>query len=163
MYNQSKKKLGELLIESEQISEEQLENLLILQKNSGRKIGEIIAEEGILNEQQIIEVLEFQLRIPRYDFDAESVQPDTPKLISENLARKYMLIPVKREDNALTVAMYDPLDLGAIDVVKVTAGLEIKPVLALKSSIVNAIERYYGKESAEKAPEKRLKWRTSWN
>ena len=153
MYNENKKMLGELLIESGFISNEQMGNLLILQKSSGKKLGEVIIEEGILDEQQIIEVLEFQLRIPKFDFDTDIVQSDTPKLISENMAKKYIIIPVHREKDTLTVAMYDPLDLFAIDDVKLNTGLEIKPALALKSNILNAIARYYGKESAEKAVE----------
>ena len=153
MYNQNQKRLGELLIESGIISREQLDNLLILQKSSGKKLGEVILEEGLADEQQIIEVLEFQLRIPRFDFDREAVRPDAPKLIGENLARKYNIIPVDRDDYALTVATADPLDLFAIDDVKINTGLAIKPVIALKSSILTAIERYYGKESAEKAVE----------
>ena len=153
MYNQNRKRLGELLIESGSISDDQMENLLLLQRNSGKKLGELIIDEGILDEQQVLEVLEFQLRIPRFDFDMNDVQADTPKLINENLARKYVTIPVRREQNTLTVAMYDPLDLSAIDDLKISTGLDIKPNLALKSSIINAIDHYYGKESAEKAVE----------
>lgn len=153
MYNQNRKKLGELLIEEGVITREQLENLLVLQKNSGKKLGEIIVSENIVDEQQIVDVLEFQLRIPKIDFDAIAIDADVPKLISENIARKHILIPVQREGDSLTVAMADPLDLFAIDDVKVSTALEIKPAIALKSSILTAIEKYYGKESAEKAVE----------
>ncbi len=153
MYNQNRKRLGELLIESGSISDDQLENLLLLQRSSGKKLGEVIVDEGILEEQQIIEVLEFQLRIPMFDFDTDVVQTDAPKLIGENLAKKYVVIPVRREQSTLIVAMTDPLDLSAIDDLKISTGLDIKPNLAQKSSIMNAIDRYYGKESAEKAVE----------
>lgn len=153
MYNQNKKRLGELLVESGSITNEQLENLLLLQRSSEKKLGEVIVDEGILDERQIIDILEFQLRIPRFDFDTDTVHTDTPKLISENLARKYLIIPVRREQNILTVAMTDPLDLSVIDDLKINTGLDIKPNLALKNSIMNAIDRYYGKESAEKAAE----------
>ncbi len=153
MYNQNRKRLGELLIEAGVITKEQLENLLLLQKNSGKKLGELIVAEKIVDEQQIVEVLEFQLRIPRIDFDKITINSDTSKLISENLARKHILIPVHREGDTLTVAMADPLDLFAIDDVKVSTALDVKPAIARKSSILTAIERYYGKESAEKAVE----------
>lgn len=153
MYNQNSKRLGELLIEAGVITREQLDTLLSLQKSSGKKLGELLVEENITDERQIVEVLEFQLRIPRIVFDDITIGADVPKLISENIARKYLLIPVQKEAGRLTVAMADPLDLYAIDDVKLATSLEIKPAIATKSEILTAIEKYYGKESAEKAVE----------
>jgi len=153
MYNQNKKKLGELLIDAGVITREQLDNLLAIQKNSNKKLGEIIIAENIVDEQQIVDILEFQLRIPRIDFDDITINTEVPRLISENIARKHVLIPVVRDGDSITVVMADPLDLFAIDDVKVSTSLDVKPAIATKSSILTAIEKYYGKESAEKAVE----------
>jgi len=153
MVNRSRRGLGEILLDSGIISHSQLEEALSKQKASGKKIGEILIEDGVINEQQLIEALEYQLKIPYIDFTNYSIQPDVPRLISESLARRHMLIPVSREGNQLTVAMVDPLNLYAIDDVNIATGLSVKPALALKSHIQNAIDQYYGKESAEKAVE----------
>ena len=93
------------------------------------------------------------MKIPYFDFTTESIQPEIPRLISESLARRHMLIPISREGKQLTVAMVDPLNLYAIDDVNIATGLQVKPALALRSHIESAIDRYYGKESAEKAVE----------
>ncbi|HHY82512.1 MAG TPA: Flp pilus assembly complex ATPase component TadA [Clostridiales bacterium] len=153
MVSRNKKGLGEILLESGIITKTQLEEALTKQKSTGKKLGELLIEDGIINEQQLIEALEYQLKIPYIDFTTYNIQPEVPRLISESLARRHMLIPVSREGNQLTVAMVDPLNLYAIDDVNIATGLSVKPALALKSHIQNAVDQYYGKESAEKAVE----------
>ncbi len=153
MLNHNRKKLGELLIDSGVITKEQLENALQNQKTSSKRLGELLVDEGIVEERQIVEVLEYQLKIPRIDFISFEIDPSVPGLITENLARKYCVIPVQREGSQLTVAMADPLNYNAIDDVAMYTGLMIKPAIALKSEILNSIDRNYGKENAEKAVE----------
>ncbi|NTV91297.1 MAG: Flp pilus assembly complex ATPase component TadA, partial [Clostridiales bacterium] len=153
MYNQSKKRLGDLLVEAGLLTKERLETVLEQQKGSGKKLGEYLVDNDIIDEQNIIDVLEFQLRIPKIDFNKLSINPEIPKMISENLAKKYKLIPIQIEDGKLLVAMADPLDLVAQDDVRIASGMEIKPCISTKSSVLTAIERFYGKESAEKAVE----------
>lgn len=153
MFNQNKKRLGELLVDSGVISQEQLKQALALQKTSGKKLGEVLISEGIVDERQILEVLEFQLGFTRVDFDRFFIDSDVPRLISENLAKKHVLIPIARDKSEITVAMADPLNLYAIDDVSIYTGLKVKPVIASQKDILNAIDQHYGKESAEKAVE----------
>ncbi|HHU49101.1 MAG: GspE/PulE family protein [Caldicoprobacterales bacterium] len=153
MINRNKKGLGEILLESGLITQSQLDEVLKKQKVKGKKLGELLIEEDIINERQLIEALEYQLKVPYIDLTAQSIDPEIPRLIGESLARRHMLIPVAREDNQLTVAMVDPLNLYAIDDVNIATGLNVKPTLALRNHIQNAIDQYYGKESAEKAVE----------
>lgn len=153
MFNQGKHRLGDVLVDSGIITKEQLENALALQKTAGKKLGQILLDEGTIDEIQLVEALEFLLRIPRIDFNEVYIDNEIPGMISENLAKKYTLIPITREGNVLTVAMSDPMDLFAIDDVKIATGLEVKPGIATRTEILNSIDRYYGKESAEKAVE----------
>lgn len=154
MVNQrSKKLIGELLLDCEMITPEQLENTLQLQKNDRKKLGELLVNQKILEESQIVDILEFQFKIPRVRFNELNIEPEVPRLIGENLARKHLIVPVERDNNELTIAMFDPLDLFALDDVKIFTGLEVKPAIATKSEILNAIDKFYGKESAEKAVE----------
>ncbi|WP_243096833.1 type II secretion system ATPase GspE [Thermohalobacter berrensis] len=146
-------KLGDLLVSVGKITESQLMDALEEQKVSGEKLGEILVKKGYVSELDIIQVLEFQLGIPHIDLDKYLIDPNIPKLINENLARRYILIPIKKERGKLIVAMADPLNIFAIDDVKMTTGLEVKPAISTKQKILNAIEHYYGKESAEKAIE----------
>ena len=125
MIDRNDKKLGELLVESGYITVEQLDDALVKQKTSGKKLGQFLVEEGVIDEGQVVDVLEFQLRIPRMNFNEYNIDPQVPRLISENLAKKHCLIPVAKEENNLIVAMVDPLDLFALDDVKLATGIDI--------------------------------------
>ncbi len=153
MVDRRKKGLGEILVDAGVITRIQLDEALSKQKIKGKRLGELLIEEGIINEQELIEALEYQLKIPYIDFAIHSINPEVPRLIGESLARRHTLIPVDKKGNQLTVAMADPLNLYAIDDVNIATGLNIRPALALRSHIQSAIDRYYGKESAEKAVE----------
>ncbi len=153
MYNQKRKRLGELLIEAGILTKEKFDSAMELQKGSGKKLGEFLVDKGIVDENSIVDVLEFQLRIPKVDFNHLDIDPEILKMISENLAKKHKVVPVRIEDDKLLVAMADPLDLVAIDEVRIASGMEVTPAIATKSSVTTAIERLYGKESAEKAVE----------
>lgn len=148
-----KKKLGDLLVDAGLISQETLKEALGLQKETNQKLGEVLTNEGFITEQQIIEVLEFQLGIPHMDLDRYFIDPEIPRLISENLARRHTLIPIKRERDYLLVAMMDPLNIYAIDDVRIATGVEVKPAISTKQSLLDAIDQYYGKQSAEQAIE----------
>ncbi len=150
---QKNKRLGDLLLESGLINSEQLNYVLQRQKATGKKIGEILIDEGIIQEKQMIEVLEFQLGIPHMDLEKYYIDPDIPKLINENLARRHTLIPIRKERDKLIVAMSDPLNIFARDDVNIATGLNVEPVISTKNDIINAIDQYYGKQRAEQAIE----------
>ena len=153
MSNEKKMRLGDLLVSVGKITQEQLTEVLKEQKIFGKKIGELLVEKGYVTELDIIQVLEFQHGIPHIDLDKHYIDPDIPNLINENMARRNVLIPINREGNNLTVAMADPLNLFAIDDIKIATGLEVKPVISTQDNIINAIDQYYGKQSAEEAIE----------
>ncbi|MEN1759275.1 type II secretion system ATPase GspE [Anoxynatronum sibiricum] len=147
------RRLGDLLVETGIITPDQLKEALTIQKESNKKIGEVLVEEGFISEKQIIEVLEFQLGIPHMDLEKTYIDPEMPRLISEKMARRHNLIPLSQKDNRLMVAMADPLNIFAVDDVKIATGMQVEPVIASKEDILNAIGLYYEKESAEKALE----------
>ena len=149
----TKRKLGDLLIDLGLISESNLNAVLEKQKITKKKLGEILIEEKYLTEREFFEVLEFQLGVPYVDLDRFSIESDAPKLITANLAKRHTVIPVSIVDETLTLAMNDPLDLLAIDDVKLATKLEVKPVIAGKHAILDAIDFFYEKEDAEKAIE----------
>jgi len=153
MIKQNRRKLGNLLLDAGIITEEQLKQVLEIQKVTGKKFGEILVEQNIVQEKEIVEVLEFQLGIPHMDLDKHFIDPDIPNLISEDLARRHMLIPVKKDNGRLVVAMADPLNIFAIDDIKIATGMQIEPVIATSKDILAAIDQYYGKKNAEQAIE----------
>ncbi len=148
-----KMKLGELLVFSGKITEKQLEESLNDQNQDGEKIGEILVEKGYVNERDIIEVLEMQLGIPHVDLDKVTVDEDIVSLLPENIARKYGLIPIAREVDKIVVAMVDPLDIFALDDLKMYLHAEIKPVMSTRKMIFNAIDKFYSGESTKRVLE----------
>lgn len=147
--------LGELLIANEVITQTQLEEALKHKQTtkSNKYLGEILIDLGFTTELQIKKVLEFQYRIPLVDLSEINIDKEAVTVINEQLARKYNIIPIMRDGNTLTVTMSDPLDYYALDDIKRVTSLDIRQVMSLKDDISNAIDRYYGSESAERAVE----------
>lgn len=139
-----KKRLGDILIEAGFISEEQLMEALDVQKETDKRLGRVLKEMGFVTEQDIVEALEFQLGIPQVDLKKFIVDSDVIKLIPEALAERHQAIPIKKEGKNLTVAMADPLDVLAIDDIRIKTNYEIIPVIATESEIQYAMDQYFG-------------------
>ena len=147
------KRIGEILIDSELISEEQLAQALEVQKKGNRLLGEVLVEMGYVTETQVIKTLEFALRIPYVDLSSIIINRGILALVPEHIAQKHLLIPVRHEGNVLTIAMADPLNFYAVDDVQMITGLEVKTNISTRADIKTAIDRFYGHEGAEKAVE----------
>ena len=149
----SKLKLGELLVYAGKLTNEQLNESLEIQKKSGKKLGEIFVSEKFVTEDDIIEVLEFQLGIPHVDLDKYQINLEISNIIPENIVRRYELIAIDKRGDLLIVAMVDPLNIFALDDVKLYVKLDIQPVIASKDKILKAIDRFYSKEATKKVLE----------
>lgn len=146
-----RKKLGDLLIEAGILSEEQLNEALEIQKQTGSRLGSILIDNNFVSEDQIMEVLEFQLGIPFIDLNNITISNDVRHLIPYQLVLRHSVVPVKLELNLLYVAMEDPLNFIAIEDIKMATNYEIVPVISFKSAITSAINKLYGSETADKA------------
>src|SRR6056297_2936089 len=111
----AKKKLGEILVEFNYITKEQLEDVINNQENNDKRLGELLVEKGYIEEKDLNQVLEFQLGIPYVDLSKFNLNPGLAEYIPENLARKYKAVPLEISRGKLKVAMTDPSDLVAID------------------------------------------------
>ena len=139
-----RKKLGEILVEEGILDEERLAEALNIQKERGGLLGDILISLGYINEEELAKSLGKHLGIPTVDAQEYDIDPEVIKLIPEGIARKYTLIPLEKKDNVLKVAMVDPLNIYALDELKGLTGMVIRPVISTRSSIINAIEQYYG-------------------
>ena len=142
---QTRKRLGDLLVEAGLITEDQLQ-IALKEKSQSQKLGDVLLQKGYITEQQLIEVLEFQLGIPhvslyRYPFDSNIFS-----LISEDTAKRNLMIPLKKEGEKLYVAMADPMDFYAIDDLRLATGFQIEPAIATKDDILRAIAKHYTDE-----------------
>ncbi len=93
--NMATRRLGELLIDENKITESQLMEALKLQKDRGHVLGQILVDEGYVTDSEIIEVLEIQYGIPRVELKSYEVDPQVPNLINAKMARRHILIPIR--------------------------------------------------------------------
>lgn len=142
-----KKRLGDLLIEANMITEEQL-NTALREKKQGQKLGDALLQQGYITEQQLIEVLEFQLGIPHISLYGYPIDQKVTKIVPKETVRKNMLMPLKTEGEKLLVAMADPMDYFAIDDLRLSTGFQIEVAIATKDDILRAINKYYGDDEA---------------
>lgn len=149
-----KLRLGDILVQSKIITEEQLNHALAIHRSSGQKLGTVLTGLGLITEVQLFTVLEQQYGIPYVDINTVYIDSMVPKLINESLATKHTLIPIALDKSVLTVAMVDPLDVIARDDIRISTGYEVAPVISSKVDILKAINQYYDvSETAAKAVE----------
>ena len=139
------KKLGEMLVEVGIITEEQLQEALDEQKKSGGRLGQNLMALGYITEEIMSAFVGKQLGIPYVSLaEYENIPTEVVKSVPEDIARHQTLIPISREDNTLTIAMADPLNVFTTDDLRVITGCEIKVVISSEAEIKGAIEKYYG-------------------
>lgn len=150
----TKKRLGDLLVELGYITEDQVKDAIKVQKATGKRLGRIFVEQGLITEESLLNLLELQLGIPRIDLELIDIDMKAVSTISEALAKKYNLIPVKFRDGKLIVAMSDPLNIFAEEDVALSSGYKIEVGIAMEKEINEAIAKYYSKNYMEKAEAK---------
>ncbi len=138
-------KLGQILITSNIISEEQLKQALNLQKKEGGRLGTNLAKLGYITEDKLVSFLSKQFGVPAINLSEYAVDPAVVKLIPLEMARKYLIMPIARVGATLTIAMADPSNVFAIDDVKFMTGYNVEVVVAAESAILSAIGNNYSR------------------
>lgn len=138
-----KKRLGDLLHHAGLITETDLNRALEEQRRTGKRIGEVLINLKLATEFDIAKILASQLSIQYISLDSTSIEPEAVSLIPENLAKKYLIMPINFDRKYLTVAMVDPLDYESIKDIGFHSGLEVKPLISTRKEILDAIEQHY--------------------
>jgi type IV pilus assembly protein PilB len=146
-------KLGDILLQKNDITLEQLNDALEAQRGTGKKLGEILVEKGYITEIKTMIALSKQLGLEIVNLDSYFINLDATKLISEKLAKRTNSIPLRIWNDRLVVAMSDPLNIFNIEDIEMESGMKVEAVIATNKQIENAIEKYMGRRSAEKAVE----------
>jgi type IV pilus assembly protein PilB len=154
MFNLEKKDIDEILLETGVIKLDQFKRLLILKHQTQKSAEELLLEEGAVSKLDINKAkaalmdIEF-VDLTNFEINDESV----PKTVTKTIAKNYTLIPIAMDDSVLTVAMKDPTDIFAIDDVRLTTALEIKPVMAEGEEIEKLINKYFAEPIVVPEPE----------
>ncbi|MDF1493366.1 GspE/PulE family protein [Caproiciproducens sp. CPB-2] len=141
-------KLGQILINSGVLTEEQLQQALERQKGTNVRLGRILIDNRFLTEMQIIRSLEKQLSIPYLDLSSVSVDPSLSSLVPEELARSNLIVPISRSGSILTVAVADPLDYNGINDIGIYTKLKMNPVIAEREKLETKIRELYTTQKA---------------
>ena len=147
-----KKKLGDVLKEAGLIDDFQLESALSHQRNWGGKLGTVIVDLGFVQEPDLAKVLAETLLLPYVNLFDPEIPETVTKLIKPEIARKYQVIPVRKDGKSIVLAMADPMDLEAMDAIRFATGSNITPALAMGSEIEDAIKKYYDHEQVMHKP-----------
>ncbi|MCD6080094.1 MAG: Flp pilus assembly complex ATPase component TadA [Candidatus Omnitrophica bacterium] len=143
-----REKVGEILIKEGLITEEDLERAMEYQQKNGGKLGDVLIAMGLVTEKEIAAALGKQLGIPYVSISSGGLKPaedqNLEQLIPEEIARKYLVLPISRTFNSLTIAVVDPLDFVTIDNIRKIAGCEVNPVITTKGELLQAIDEFYG-------------------
>lgn len=144
-------RLGDLLVSSGVISQEQLGQALARQKETKKRLGEELIDDGIITEQQFIDTLRLQLGIEFVDLSAVEPDPQLVDVLPRNIAKKYGVTPVRLHGNTLYLAMSDPLNFMAQEEVRAATHRRVVPMITTADGIERANASLYGGEGAQRA------------
>jgi len=137
------KQLGELLLERNIINKHQLERALAVQKERGGLIGEVLVELGYAKEEDIAQSLTAQYGFPYLPLSNYEINPEIVNIIPARVAKQYLLVPIDKIGNNLTLAMSNPLNVQAIEDVELLSGCSVQTFVSTSSDIKKTIEKYY--------------------
>ena len=133
-------KLGEILVRENLISPQHLREALDYQREHGGRLGYNLVRLGLVSDDMITAVLSRQYGIPSVNLELFDIDESVIRLIPQEVAQKYSVLPLSRVGATLTLAMVDPTNVFAI---KFMTGLNIEPVVVAEASVQQAIAKYY--------------------
>jgi type II secretion system protein E len=138
-------KIGEILRRRTGLTQAQLEQALALQaeEQEHRPIGQILMEQGVISSEDLLAALAEQFHLVSVSLREEEIDPEVISTIPAELAYRHQVLPLSRSNGRLRVALADPLNLTALDDLRLVTGLDIEPVLADPEAIRRFVEEHY--------------------
>jgi len=133
-------RLGRLLVAAGVISDEQLAEAVASAED--RPLPHVLSELGFASEVVVAQAIAESMGLTFVDITAFDIDPNAALVLSNDLMRKYTVLPIESKDDDLVVAMADPANIFAIDDLRIVTGKEIRPVVAVESDLVSAIDRF---------------------
>jgi len=142
---QKTESIGDTFIRLGLVTQEQVNQALEKQKLLKRQdsLGDVLVSMGLVSERDRVRALGEQWGVPFLDLADVEIDAALLKLVAQNTARKLKVLPVAKKNGKLTLAMKNPLDIFAIDEVRMMTGCDVEPAVATEEDIINAISRLY--------------------
>lgn len=157
MANFVKSKLGQILLDEGKVTLSDLESAIAIQKSEGKKMSQVLVEKEIVSEESMVDAISKEIGVEKIDLAEVKIDKKVLKLVSQNLCKKYNLIPFEIDGKKIKVALADPLNIFAIDDVRIVTGMKVETYIATKTQINKCIEVNYSKQQLNKAAEDLLK------
>ena len=146
-----KVRLGDVLVEGGYVTSSQLEEALTVHRETGKRLGTVLIEGNYITHKHLAQALESQLGINSINLKTAVMDPKIVKIIPENLARRYNILPVHVSNGSLVLAMDDPLNQGAIQDVRLLVQMPVVPVIAGADEIKAYLDKFFSHAMATKA------------
>ncbi|MBU3810850.1 MAG: GspE/PulE family protein [Candidatus Niameybacter stercoravium] len=156
-------RIGDVLIEDGLITQAQLEKALEMQKTAyqDKRLGDVLIDLKYLTEEQFTQSLSKRLKVPYINLKTYPISTEVVNILDEQIARKFIVVPIGENGKMLTVAMSDPLNLYAIEEIRLATKMEITPVICTTTDIKEIINRCYsGREALMAAKQLHQEFKT---
>ncbi len=148
----AKRRIGDLLLDLKggpggSLTPEVIEQALVTQRAEGGRLGEILIKMRAVTEEDVLQALGRQLGIAfSAELKVDEIDTDLATAIPIGFAKQHRLLAVRREGEVAIVAMADPLDVGALDDLRMQLSVEVRPVLVPSQRILEVINDVYGRK-----------------
>ncbi len=142
------RRIGQILVDLGFLTDAQLEIVLEEQEQQpGALLGKIAEDMQLVTDEQLVQALAEQMSMQTVSLEDATLEPETLEKITETMAQLYRIVPIKFENNVLTVATCDPQNLTIQDELRTFLGYDILMVVATEMDVMQAIQRHYDSEA----------------
>lgn len=136
--------IGTVLLERGVISQEQLEEAVAHQRDTGERLDRVLVRMGVVSQDQVLQTIGDQFHLDVVDLDAIVVEPKVLSTLPASLVHKQRCVPISSENGTLTIATSDPFELSVLDELRLLTGKSIELVLADEDGLQRFIRANYG-------------------
>jgi type IV pilus assembly protein PilB len=141
-----RRRLGELLVETGLLSRGKLMEVLKAKKGTHERLGQVLVGMNLITEEEVAFALAMQLKIPYLDLKDQVIKGEVIEAVPEEVCKKFICMPIERENNVLHVSMADPLDLNIMKELQFITGYNVQPAISTATQILERIHNYYHPE-----------------
>ncbi len=152
----SKKRVSEILVENRQMTRENAAQIFALMQagRTGKSEQELILEREFAAEKEIAKAVSFKYDLPLVELEGKQLDDDLIRRVDINVLKKHRVVPVSVSEDVppvMKLAMFNPMNAGAIEDVELLSRMSVEPVVATATEIMNAIDKCFGTETLRSA------------
>lgn len=152
----SRKRISEILVENRQMTQDQANQIFAIMQagRTGKAEQELILEREFAAEKDIAKAVAYKYGLPLVELEGKTLDEELIRHVDINVLKKHRIVPVslsEGQDPVMKLAMFNPMNAGAIEDVELLCRITVEPVVSTATEIMNAIDRCYGSETLRSA------------